>query len=533
MSARNGYFQINITERVTFVRLFPPVDGGQPIIVEELRDYLSDRGYQLDVVFLKKVIDSLGEDTKDLKIADKKGIPESESFKVIISPDKMTAIARFYPFSSAGAALTMEDIKNELNFRGVKRGIDEKEISRFLSDKHYCTDYCVATGSAPIEGKDAVIDYFFNTNPSLKPKLNEDGSVDFFSIGAISKVDKGQKLATLTPEEEGMPGYNVCGEVLMPRKVLSLKLKHGRNIEASEDNRTLISLVDGHASLVDGQVFVTDVYQVSDVDTSTGNIEYPGSVLVLGNVKAGFTVKAEGNVEVRGVVEGALIEATGNVTIARGMNGMGKGAIICGGNVVAKFLENTTVHCDGYVHSEAILSSKIASKGNVDVTGRKGFITGGVVRSEGIVSARSIGSSMGAATEIEVGIDPKIKLKFNSIGAKLATDRKRFEQIEQVVGAVTKKIKSGDKLSPEQVKYFKTLTDEYSTLKKEIDANNAEYMDLMDLMEGVGNDSYVKVDEFAYPGTKISISDVMTTLDKPVQHGRFVKDGADVRVRGY
>ena len=57
MAARNGYFQINITEKVTFVRLFPPVDGGEPIQVEEMRDYLTSKGYPLDVVLLKKIID--------------------------------------------------------------------------------------------------------------------------------------------------------------------------------------------------------------------------------------------------------------------------------------------------------------------------------------------------------------------------------------------------------------------------------------------------------------------------------------------
>lgn len=533
MAARNGYFQISITERVTFVRLFPPVDGGQPIIVEEMRDYLEQHGYPIDVVLLKKIIDSLGNDTKDLRLAEKKGLPVSESFKVIISPDKMTAVCRFYPFSSAGAALTMEDIVAELNFRGVTKGIDEDEINRFLHDKHYCTDYVLANGLPPVQGTDARIDYNFNTNPNLKPKLNDDGSVDFFTLSAISKVEAGQTLATLTREVLGEDGYNVCGEIIKPREVKKLTLKYGKNIGLSEDGLSIVSNVSGHASLADDKVFVTDVYEVSDVDTSTGNIDYKGSVVVLGNVKAGYTVKAEGNVEVRGVVEGALIDATGNVTIVRGMNGMGKGAIICGGNVIAKFLENTTVNCDGYVHSEAIMHSKISARGDVEVTGKRGFITGGIIRSKGIVSAKTIGSSMGADTEIEVGIDPTIKLKINNIETRLIANKKKVEQLEQIVGAVTKKIKSGEKLTAEQIKYFKGLTEQYQQLKNEIAEDSEEFLKLQEEMEGVGEESYVKFQEFAYQGTKITISDVSKVIDKPTSHGRFVRDGADIRVKGY
>lgn len=533
MSARNGYFQINITDRLTFVRLFPPVDGGEPILIDELRDYLTSKGFPVDVVLLKHAVDSAQTEPKDLKLADKKSIPVSESFVVKLSADKMTAVARFYPFSSAGAALTSDDIKAELNFRGIKKGIDENEISRFLSDKHYCTDYVLAKGVEPTSGKDASMEYFFNTNPSLKPKLNDDGTVDFFSLSAISKVNEGQILATLTQEEPGEAGYNVVGDILQPREVKKLSLKYGRNIEVTEDGNSIRSLVNGHASLVDDKVFVSDVYEVSDVDTATGNIDYTGNVCVLGNVKAGFVLKAQGNVEVRGVVEAALIEATGNVSIARGMNGMGKGAIIAGGNVVAKFFENTTVNADGYVHAEAILHSKVSAKGDVEVTGKKGFITGGIVRSEGIVSAKTIGSTMGVDTEIEVGIDPSIKIKSNSLAQELASKHKRFEQVEQVFTAVSKKIKSGDKLTAEQLNYFKQLSSEYQTLKNDIQSIGEQYEELMLMMEGKGGDSYVKVQEFAYPSTKITISDVTTTLSKPVQHGRFVKDGADVRVKGY
>lgn len=533
MAARNGYFQINITDKLTYVRLFPPVDGGQPIIVEELRDYLAAKGYNIDVVLLKKVIDAVTDEPKDIKLADKKGIPVSESVSIKISADKMTAIGRFYPFSSAGAAFTMEDIKSELNFYGVKKGIDENEISKFLHDKHYCTDYVLARGLAPTTGTDASIEYFFNTDPNLKPKLNEDGTVDFFSLSAISQVEAGQTLATLTKEVRGEAGFNVVGDILPPREVRSLTLKCGRNIEITEDGLNLVTQVSGHATLVEDKVFVSDVYQVSDVDTSTGNIDYNGSVCVLGNVKAGFVLKADGDVEVRGVVEGALIEATGNVIIARGMNGMGKGAIIAGGNVIAKFLENTTVTCDGDVHAEAILHSKVSCKGDVEVTGKKGFITGGIVRSQGIVSARTIGSTMGVDTEIEVGVDPTVKIKANNLAQFLSQKQKRYEQVETVFVAVSKKIKSGEKITPEQLKYFKQLTEEYQSLKREISEANEEYMQLSDMLENTTTDSYVRVEQFAYPSTKISVNEAVTTLTKPVQHGRFVRDGADVRVKGY
>lgn len=74
--------------------------------------------------------------------------------------------------------------------------------------------------------------------------------------------------------------------------------------------------MNGHVALVQDKVFVSDVLEVENVDTSTGDIEYEGSVLVNGNVLTNFSIKAQGHVEIRGVVEGARIEAGGDIIIA-------------------------------------------------------------------------------------------------------------------------------------------------------------------------------------------------------------------------
>ncbi len=530
---KNGYFKLLFSENESFVALFPPEDGGEPIAVDEMRDYLVSKGFpNVDIAAVKKVVDSLTKQ-ENIKIAQKKGIPCAESFRVSVSPDKMTATCRFYPASTGGADLTVADIKSTLKLQGVVKGVDDNAISAYLANRQYCTDYVLAKGLEPTSGQDAKIEYFFNTNPNLKPKLNEDGTVDFFSLSAISLVKAGDKLATLTKEIPGEPGYNVTGDVLPPHEVKKLTLKYGRNIELSPDELTITSLVNGHASLVEGKVFVSDVYEVSDVDTATGNIEYSGNVCVLGNVKTGFSIKADGDVEVRGVVENAMIDATGNVTIARGMNGMSKGTINAGGNVVAKFLENANVNAGGYVHAEAILHSNVICKGEVTVTGKKGFITGGIIRTPSTVSAKTIGSTMGVDTEIEVGTDPKLTLRCNNLNAEIATLRKRIEQSEPVLLTITSKIKAGEQLRPEQTIYFKQLSEQYKALKEELEKKTAEANELMDEMDGTSSgDSCVKVEGYAYPGTKITISETTTILSKPVQHGKFVKDGADIRVKG-
>ena len=135
-------------------------------------------------------------------------------------------------------------------------------------------------------------------------------------------------------------------------------------------------------------ISVSNVYEVqADVDTSTGDIEYNGSVNVKGNVRTGFKIRAKGDVEISGVVEGALIIADGDVILHRGIQGMGRCQIIAKGNLVSRFIESAVVAVNGYIETDTILHSKITAKGDIFVRGKNGNIIGGNVRSTSLIEA--------------------------------------------------------------------------------------------------------------------------------------------------
>lgn len=108
---------------------------------------------------------------------------------------------------------------------------------------------------------------------------------------------------------------------------------------------------------------VSDVYDVpANVDVSTGDIEYKGTVHVNGNVLTGYMIQATGDIIVNGVVEGAILIAGGNIVLKRGMQGMTKGSLSAAGNITAKFIENSEVRCEGTLMCDAILHSDVECK---------------------------------------------------------------------------------------------------------------------------------------------------------------------------
>jgi uncharacterized protein (DUF342 family) len=297
----------------------------------------------------------------------------------------------------------------------------------------------------------------------------------------------------------------------------------------SEDRTILTAKVDGHVCLVDGKVFVSNIYQVENVDNSTGNIEYAGTIVVSGNVCSNFSVKADGNVEIRGVVEGAYIEAGGDIIIARGMNGMGRGTLKAGGNVISKFIENATVESGGYVETEAILHSRVLARTEVNVLSKKGFITGGHVSATNSVNVKNLGSSMGADTIVEVGVNPSLKKRFQELQKEAVEINKTLQQIQPITTAAMQKISAGEKLPPDRLKYVQTLAVAAKQKTERLEVVNSELRELQGMLE-TGAVAQVTVSGEVYGGTKIAIADAALTVKDTVKYCRFYKSQGEVKM---
>jgi hypothetical protein len=452
--------------------------------------------------------------------------PVDEKCFINVSNDRMAAYLRLFPASEGGKNLTKYNVLELANSEKIKSGIDESEIEKTLSDKLYCTDVVIAKGSVPTPGKDASIIYHFDTENSARPELKEDGTVDFFKLNLLHHCTKDQVLAEIEPEIKGNDGVDVYGNVTPAREVKKASFAHGRNLKISEDGLKLISLVDGHASLVEGQVFVSDVYSVQDVDTSTGNIEYHGNVEVKGNVCENFSVKTDGNVFVSGVVEGAVIEAGGNIIIARGMHGQNKGKLRAGGNIIAKFISAADVEAEGFVEAEQILNSMVSAVA-IHADAGKGLINGGKVVAKSVVNVKNAGSPMGTTTVIEVGTDSDAKRRLAELQKSVGEKSQAITKMKKVIEDTGTKLRSGVKLSVDQLKNAKMLAATLQQTQQQVSGELKEIEKLDTLLKGSEN-AHIDVRGTMYQGVVVSISGAALNIKNEYTYCRLVKKGADV-----
>ena len=530
MSGKNGYFQLNSKADGTYLQIFEPELGGFPLLYDDISTYLQDNKiYEFDKIAVGQALTTI-KGSIEVKLTGQV-IPKTDEYiKVEILEERTKAKARFYPPVNHGVLLSKEDIVNALVRAGVKYGVDEPAINRFLLERHYCTDYILARATFPIQGHDAQIIYHFNTDLTLKPKTNEDGSVDFHQLDMISRCRKGDLLATLIPVDFGKPGIDVCGNVIRPMKVNNRILRHGNKVFMSPDGTKMFSEVDGHVNLTDGRVFVSDTYEVhADVDASTGDIMYDGNVVVRGNVITGYSVRARGDIEVNGVVEGAYIEAGGQIILKRGMQGMNKGTLRANSNIVSKFIENAEVIAGGYVTTESILHSRVSAKGDITVGGKRGFVTGGEIRSGTQISVKTAGSNMGTTTLLEVGIDPKIVEEFRELEKRMAGMIAEKEKLAQALGVFRKKLTMGIQIADDKRDYLKQLTQNTILMDTQIKEAQKRYEELKIEIDN-NSAGVIKVSGIVFPGTKLIISNVIYYIRQETHHSKFIRDRADIKV---
>ena len=526
---KNGYFRLVSDGGGFGLEIKAPRDGGENVRIKEVTDYLALCNVICDISALKNAVTE-GKDTV-LHLGAGACPRENMRYQLYTADDNMSVTARFYAPSSTGEKMSPEEFLNDLKFRQVRFGIQEENIRRALAGEAYCTDIVVALGQEPKQGKDAFIEYFFNTDPKARPTMKEDGSVDFFNLNTISHCKAGDVLAKLTPAVNGEDGMNVLGTRIKPREVKNAVLRCGKNIDISDDRLVLTSRVSGHATLVEGQVFVSDVLAVENVDNSTGNIEYEGSVEVHGNVQSNFSVKAQGNIIVDGLVEGAYLEAGGDIIIARGMAGMSKGEIKAKGNIVAKFFENAKASAGGYITTESILHSNVMAGSEITVGGKRGFITGGNVVAANQIKVKTLGSSMGASTVVEVGADPLIKQELAQLQKNAAEIDKQLKSIEPIIVSYAMKRRQGMQLSPEQMQYLSTLAKAREQKQKELAEANGHLEELQQVLEQQKQAQVIVTGE-VFPGTKIVIGDVSMVVQTSMKYCKFVKLRGDVKMVG-
>lgn len=348
------------------------------------------------------------------------------SVEIEISPDKLSAFLEITPAGPGGKMPEETDIKEQLSKNGITFGIIEDELKKlaesFKKNSFPTEKILVAQGTNAVKGEDGTVEYMFNTATSLKPQPNPDGSVDYKNINIINVVTAKQKLVQLHPPQKGTPGKNVLGQVIPAEDGAAAKMPSGKNISTDpQDANCLIANIDGIVRLTGSNIDVFDGFIVpGNIDYSTGNVKYEKSVIVNGDVKAGFSINCGGDLQVKGTIEDCNILINGNVLCKLGFVGQGKGIIISNGDVNVGFTKNQTIKSRKNVNvAKEALNSHIYARSSIFIHGKPISVAGGNLMARDSITVYSVGNHSNIRTMLEVGTDYSLLEESNKIEQQL------------------------------------------------------------------------------------------------------------------
>jgi uncharacterized protein (DUF342 family) len=459
-------------------------------------------------------------------------IKKDASIEIVISPDKMKAFIRITEPVGGGNPVGIQEIAFEMKKKGVIFGIKEEMVRYIAENPIYNQSILIAEGKAPVHGINGKVKFLFNISQDIKPTIMDDGSVNYRELNYIENVRKDQKLCEITMPTAGVNGKTVLGTVVKAAEGKIPKVIRGANVYASGDNLSLYSSINGQVKYIDEKLSVFATHEVqANVDNSTGNINFIGSVYIRGNVLSGFTVEAGGDVEVFGVVEGATIKAGGNIILRRGMTGNNKGVLIAGGDIIANFIENSTAEAVNDIKAESIMHSNIKCGNRLELGGRKGLLVGGVTRVGKEIKAKVIGSHLATRTIIEVGLDPNLREKYKELRTEVINLEENVKKADQAINLL-RRLEAANMLTEEKKEILN------KSMRSKIYYESRLYEcceEVASLEEKLNTEAYgrIRVDNYIYNGVRVSIGSASMHIKETLQHSTLYKDGADIRVGAF
>jgi uncharacterized protein (DUF342 family) len=336
-------------------------------------------------------------------------VPENQNdgnITVTFLDNDLEARGDFMPPLGKGAPITPGYVQELLEKLNIVYGIRQESIQEAVKEcnlnKKIVKNVLIARGDPPVNE----IAEYIQLNPFLGQNNapGPDGKIDYRSKSPFIIVKKDQALAKQKSRKPGRDGKNVHGAVMPYSLVKPEGVSGGENTRM--EGRLLLSNINGQLVETRGVVSVSDSLVIKGgVGYKTGNIIFPGDVVIDGPVSDGFKIYSGGSVTIKQTFDVTDAITKGDLTVSGGMIGRGRALVKAGGSIRSKFIENCRAAARKTVYVDLeIINSNVFTLENVEM-GDKGRILGGEIWAVRGIRAGGIGKKSGKATRIHCGID--------------------------------------------------------------------------------------------------------------------------------
>lgn len=428
-----------------------------------------------------------------------------------------------------GSPVQVESVLQEARNKGIAAQLNLSTIENAI--KNGGENILIASGKAPVHGTDGKIENLIPAMSDRTPHLDEHGLADFRDLGDIVIVHAGDPLQQRIPPTSGEPGATVLGKPIPAnpgKDAVFAAAKNGVTIDPNDPNK-LIAAISGYPVQKKNEISVEPVYKVKNVDLHTGNINFDGTVYVAEDVYAGMSIKATGDIHVGGTVEGATLEAGGDIVVKGGILCESEhqckigSEITCGGSCHARFVQNAHISAGNGIFINEFSMQSALTAGHQIIVGsegsRKGHIIGGTAYAPMLVKAQAIGSDSNIKTIVITGASPSL----HDRQAAAVKARKEAEQkLISVIKLLELNQQAPGRLPPESVQAAEATRNATNLEIETLRTTEQELQKEINLV----NSAEIRVEKQIFSGVEIRHGAQRLNITSDRQGGVFrLKDG--------
>ncbi|HEY5799506.1 MAG TPA: FapA family protein [Burkholderiaceae bacterium] len=441
------------------------------------------------------------------------GVRRDAEFWISIAEDFMTATLTMLP--AQGGTPVGVKVEDAMREQGIMHGIDHEALDAALM-AGYCDSVIIARGTPPKEGIPAQFETMLRDREKVLQEHDDNAVIKFRDLGHLMLVEPGARLMHRTPPVQGHSGIDVLGDVVFPRPLPEMEFGDaftGAVCDPADPNMLLAGIA-GQPVVLENGVIVNPVIEVANVDLTTGNIAFDGTIHVSGDIKAGMIVKVAGDVIVEGTLEAAEVVAGGNVAVAGGIIGRtdarpgatllpaDTARINCKGSVKALFIENAHVEAgDSILIERSVRQCELIALNDIivgDGESKNSTIVGGLTQAKHLVRVSVLGSSAGVKTRVQVGLDPFVTGNIAEAQQTLASKNSELERVLQLTLFFRQNPKKGEGGVAEKVNATRErLLNEIADLSTKLEVLNENM--------ALDQDARIEVSKALYFGTEVRI----------------------------
>ncbi len=444
--------------------------------------------------------------------------------QVTVNPNRTTAFMTFSRPENGGLDITVEKVYAALAENFVSHGILDDDIKKAVELKRYDQNICVAKWDPPVNGVDGSVKYFYKIDSVAAPTEDEQGNMDYKNLGLVRNITAGTPIAAITMPTEGTPGMDITGMVIAQKVGVPAKFNVGAGTQLINDGKEIIAAVDGNLAYKNGMFIVEEKLIInSDVDTSTGNIDFIGAVEIKGSVFEGFRVTSKRTISINGSVNGAEITAEGDINIRIGSINSN---IEChNGNIKLGFCENSKIHASGNIESASFIGGEVFSEQKIIASG-KGIIMGGKYTALDGIEAQVIGSEKYVKTEITLGNNAVLSEERDQLENDIKTMDDKSEQLGKILVTLGEIAKKG-KLPPEREQLKAEALRSRLKLQSEIKKIKMRISEIDDILQLTQNLS-IACKRTIYPGVTLRINNCVLQVNAAQSRARATVENGEI-----